>query len=245
MRPVEKWNPNKEKSICETYTQYQDAKFDLCRNLGTMCSYCEKAYDDERDLQVEHVQPKNYKDKNGKYIYAHLKTAWINFLLSCPTCNGADNKDTKNVILSQCHLPHLNNTFLSLCYKAGGVVDVNPTLSGVSAANARHLLELVGLNKGPKESSPKDRRWKIRSEKWNLANRYLKKYNMGLTDVETIIHLTKGYGCWSIWFTVFKEHDEVRKALIENFPGTAVECFDANNHYEPINRNPNNPYDPV
>ena len=50
---------------------------------------------------------------------------------------------------------------------------------------------------------------------------------------------------WSIWFTVFKNHDEVRAAMIDAFPGTAKNCFDPDNHYEPIDRNPDNPNDPV
>lgn len=245
MRPVEKWDPAKDDRINENYPDYRQAKSSLCENLGKFCSYCEKAYNDERDLHVEHIQPKGFKDANGNYIYAHLETAWSNFLLSCSTCNGKDNKDTKNVVYGSCHLPHLNNTFLSLCYKAGGVVEVNPSLNGKSADNARALLELVGLNKGPKDSSAKDYRWKIRLEKWNLANIYLKKYLAGAVDAHTIVDLVKGHGCWSIWFTVFKGHDEVRKALIEEFPGTAASCFDAENHFEPICRNPQDAEDPV
>lgn len=245
MRPVDKWDPQHHATIKATYTHYQDAKPDLCRNLGTMCSYCEKAYADERDLQVEHIQPKKYKDATGNYIYAHLETAWSNFLLSCPTCNGQDNKDTKNVVYGQCHLPHLNNTFLSLCYKAGGVVEVNPALTGTSAANARVLLELVGLDKGPDDSCPTDHRWQIRSRNWDLASRYQKMYAARDVKLETIIDLAKARGCWSIWFTVFRGHDEVREALIRAFPGTAASCFDALDHYDPIPRNPHNAADPV
>lgn len=105
MRPVEKWNPENEPRINDNYPNYKDAKHTLCMNLGTICSYCEKAYDDEWDLQVEHIQPQKYKDADGNYIYAHLETAWSNFLLSCPTCNGADNKDTKTLCMevATCH----------------------------------------------------------------------------------------------------------------------------------------------
>ena len=53
MRPVEKWNPENEPRINDNYPNYKDAKYPLCMNLVTICSYCEKAYDDERDLQVE------------------------------------------------------------------------------------------------------------------------------------------------------------------------------------------------
>jgi len=245
MRPVEKWEPADHPDIKTIYPRYQEAKPDLGRNLGTMCSYCEKAYADERDLQVEHIQPKKYKDANGNYIYASLETAWSNFLLSCSTCNGRDNKDTKNVEYGKCHLPHINNTFLSLCYKAGGVVEVNPTLTGRSAANARALLELVGLDKSPKSSCSSDKRWQIRSTSWDMAVRYLNMYKAHNVQLETIVDLVQARGCWSIWFTVFKGHDEVRQALIQAFPGTAISCFDSQDHYEPIHRNPQNDDDPV
>lgn len=252
MRPVDKWSAGTVEMadgttvvIAADFPEYREAKPFLCMNMGTVCSYCEKAYADERDLQVEHIQPTKYQDITGEYIYAHLKTAWSNFLLSCATCNGADNKDTKNVVYGECHLPHLNNTFLSFCYDKGGVVIVNPLLQGQSRDHACALLDLVGLGKGPLESSPGDKRWKVRTEIWNLADRYLAKYLDKKADVETVIDLAKGRGGWSIWFTVFKGCDEIRKALIESFPGTAAGCFDPNNNYEPLPRNPGNLSDPV
>ena len=252
MRPVVKLAPGKYPCGDDSLTiktdyhpNYRDAKPHLIFNLGCMCSYCEKAFDDERELAVEHIQAKRYKDENGNYPYAALETKWENFLLSCATCNGRDNKGDKNVVYGECHLPHLNNTFLSFQYKAGGVVNVNPNLTGKSLANAEALRKLVGLDKGPKDARPKDKRWLIRTQKWDLAIRYLCKFEDGSADVETIIDLVKGHGCWSIWFTIFKEHPEVRKELIEQFPGTAKECFDSANNYEPIPRNPKNTIDPV
>jgi len=93
---------------------------------------------------------------------------------------------------------------------------------------------LVGLNKTAKSSCPGDTRWKNRIKIWDLAERYLNKG----ADANTIVDLVKARGGWSIWFTVFKNHDEVRKALISEFPGTAAQCFDPDNHYEPIDRHP-------
>ena len=49
-----------------------------------------------------------------------------------------------------------------------------------------------------------------------------------------MINTIKECCCGSIWFTVFKDHPEVRKELIDKFPGTAKDCFDPNNGYEPI-----------
>lgn len=172
MRPVVKLAPGTYPCgngstihIDNDYHDYTDAKAPLVFNLGCMCSYCEKTFDDERELAVEHIQAKRYKDENGNYPYAALETKWENFLLSCATCNGRDNKGDKNVVYGECHLPHLNNTFLSFQYKAGGVVNVNPNLTGKSLANAEALRKLVGLNKGPMDSKSKDRRWFVRTEK--------------------------------------------------------------------------------
>ena len=243
MRPVEKLTPGtytmsdgSSIDVLSHYNDYHDAKPALVHNLGVFCSYCEDAYHQPRDLQVEHVQPKGY-EKNGIKIYAHLAKEWSNFLLSCATCNGADNKDTKNVILDEFHLPHLNNTFKSLIYKAGGVVEVNPMLTGDAQNHAKNLIELVGLSKSPLSSRKGDTRWRKRSNDWTMACEYRDKYIAGKADVKTIIDLVYARGGWSIWFTVFNGCDDVRNALLD-FPGTSRQCVDATNHFEPLGRNP-------
>lgn len=239
MRPVVKYNVGEtvrlndgtEHVVAEDYNPYQSAKPVLVTNLGDYCSYCECRYFYPRDIAVEHIQPKGIKR------YEPLKTKWTNFLLACDTCNGADNKDTKDVILSDVHLPHLNNTYLSLVYLQGGVVVVNPNLTGVSKQHAENLWRLVGFDKSPRQARPGDTRWMKRLEDWNMAEEFLAMYKAGNMSVNAIVRMVQSRGSWSIWFTVFAGVYEVRKALIEQIPGTAVECFDANNHYEPIPRN--------
>lgn len=246
MRPVQKFLVGTQISVegqlqivSKTYSPYQRAKKPLLENLGDYCSYCEVHNSNQRDLHVEHVQPK------GLQQYADLETEWSNFLLACSTCNGTDNKGDRNVVLSDIHLPHLNNTFLSLQYLPGGVIRVNPSISAVSRQHAQALIQLIGLDKKPSECAPSDNRWRKRYDAWNKARRYLSKYNEGKADIDTIIDLAKAEGLWSIWFTVFDGCNEVRKALIESFPGTAACCFDDANNYTPINRNPGNQEDPV
>ena len=206
------------------YDPYGTAKPALIANLGSYCSYCEVIIPGERDIHVEHVQPK------GLAQYTPLMNRWSNFLLGCSTCNGKDNKGEKDVVLAECHLPHLNNTFKSLEYKAGGVVTVNPILSGASKDHAQALLELVGLDKTPATSRPTDKRWQRRSQDWRIANRYHKKYLDSSVDEDVILDLVMSRGGWSIWFTVFKGCDAILERLINDFPGTCSS--------EPLDRNP-------
>lgn len=227
--------------VQEDYQYYGDARKVLLANLGNYCSYCECHFANGALLQTEHVQPQGLTE-NGVLKYEHLKTKWTNFLLACATCNGKGNKGSKDVVLDEIHLPHRNNTFMSLCYKEAGVVIPNPELPEPSRTHAEALIKLVGLDKSDSET---DFRCDVRRHTWDKAQIYLHKYENGEYSLDEMIADIKLRNCWSIWFTVFKGHDEVRKALIEEFPGTASECFDAANHYEPKPRNPANNGDPV
>ena len=133
---------------------------------------------------------------------------------------------------------------MSFVYKSGGVIVVNPRLAEISKRNAEALYNLVGLGKLPTEDE-KDKRAMVRLRTWNKAVKYRKEFDEGRFNIDKLIDYIMSSGGWSIWFTVFKGVDEVRKRLIDEFPGTAKDCFDANNHYEPIFRNPNNLNDPV
>lgn len=235
MRPIVKWEVghayNDNEVVKASYRPYRSAKSVLIENLGHYCSYCEKAFpNDPADLDVEHVMPKS--------LHADKEYDWNNFLLSCTTCNGAGNKRAKDVNPEEIHLPYKNNTFLSFIYKAGGVVIVNPALNPLSKEYANSLLKLVGLDKSPSQSTPADKRCQERKDIWDIATRYVKKYESGDITIDIIMDLVTSRGGWSIWFTVFKGHDEVRKALIDDIPGTCKSCFDAKNHYVPIERNP-------
>lgn len=245
MRPVEKWAvdtpvviDNATYIVQSDYNSYRKAKELLLRNLGDYCSYCGKS--DPQDLQLEHICPQS--------LYPNLATKWDNFLLACATCNGAGNKGKKDVVIGECHLPHLNNTFMSFVYKTGGVIVVNPLLDGISRRNAEALYNLVGLGKLPTKDEKEedtDKRAMVRLRTWNMAVKYRKEFDEGNFNLDKLIDYIMSSGGWSIWFTVFKGVDQVRKRLIDEFPGTAKDCFDANNHYEPIFRNPNDPIDPV
>lgn len=241
MRPVEKAkvgdvliyrNTNDEDVrlvVQSDYADYRDAKNPLMANLGRYCSYCENDKDEE-DLKVEHIAAKS----QGGPV-----TLWDNFLLSCGVCNSV--KLTKVIDGSTCHLPHLNNTFLSLVYEVGGRVKVNEALTGLSLEKAKELYETLKLGRYPHENetpTERDSRWKNRLEVWNEAVSLKRSYEHHSLTAETIVKRAREKGCWSVWFTVFKGCDELRKAMIDGFEGTCVSCFDAGNHYEPVPRHP-------
>jgi len=241
MRPVSKLKPGDSVTLLDgtlheiqaTYKPYQDAKYPLGANIGEFCSYCECPVTDAA-LAVEHIQAKSLTK------YAHLEFSWSNFLLACARCNGKDNKSNKDVVLTDIHLPHLNNTMLSIHYGQGGLIRIHPNLvvDSPEYKKAKALIELVGLDKCPAKLG--DNRWRRRDIVWQLAMRFEDKYRQTKTTVEDIIELAKSRGFFSIWFTVFKNHPNVRAALIQNFVGTTVGCFDPQNNYNPIPRNPPN-----
>lgn len=239
MRPVTKATWPEENGVHKIYKPHQVAKADLETNLDCFCSYCEVF---SSDLEVEHVISQH---QDGA-----LSNNWDNFLLACGRCNGRDNKTNKPVDLSAMHFPHLNNTYISFVYKEGGLVIVNPVLTGASLASATNMINLVGLDKYP--GNPKypglnlnDTRWRHRRTAWEWAKRLLAQYETADLTAQEVVDFALQRGFFSIWFTVFIQHVDVKKLLIKNFIGTAQNCFDAKKNYTPIHRNPTNIADPI
>jgi hypothetical protein len=239
MRPVTKLSWPQENGINKVYKPHTIAKTDLELNLDCFCSYCEVF---SSDLEVEHVIS---QDQDGSLIYNG-----DNFLLACGRCNGRDNKTNKAVNLSLTHFPHLNNTYLSFVYKEGGYVVVNPVLIGKSLSNATKMINLVGLDKIP--GNPKypnliqtDTRWRHRRVAWEWAKKFLPQYEAGDVTAQQIVDFARQRGFFSVWFTVYAAHRQVRELLIHEFIGTAQNCFDANSNFDPLPRNPHVISDPV
>lgn len=222
--------------ISGTYSPFSQAKLPLIGAIGHFCSYCE-IEDVPGSLAVEHIAAKS---RGGALVQ------WDNFLLSCNVCNS--NKGVQLVNLQDSHWPHVNNTYLSFVYDSSGRVHVNPNLSGVSKTRAERLYDICKLGRYPGvglDPSPSDFRWYKRFETWSFAVRDLKLYKDRIFNVDDVIKDAFALGFWSVWFTVFRGEDEVRSALIHDFPGTDVSSFDPGNHFEPVNRNPDNLADPV
>jgi len=233
MRPVDKkdkFNPN---GTPLEYKPYGDAKPDLINEIGDYCSFCGKHLT-RSALAVEHIYPKSYKNDAGVKIYAHLQYQWNNFLLACVNCNSV--KGTKDTAAMNPFLPHEDNLLCYIEILEGGLAQVKDTVTGDNLERAQAFVNLVGLDRGPNHPnySNKDDRWEYRLKAHELAERYLDKYQRGETDLETISTLAKIKGFFAVWFTVFEQHNIVKKALISAFKGTDAVRFDAQDNYQPI-----------
>ncbi|TLU82390.1 MAG: hypothetical protein FDX21_07750 [Chlorobium sp.] len=239
MRPVIKLDWPQENGSQKSYRPHTKANNDLEENLGPYCSYCEVF---SSDLEVEHVISQDQD--------ATLAHDWNNFLLACGRCNGKCGKSNKHVDFTTIHFPHLNNTFLSFSYKEGGLITVNPALTGISRTHAENMLNLIGLDKYPGNAkyptlNQNDSRWKHRRIAWEWAKRYLPEYEADNLTAKQIVDFATQRGFFSVWYTVFANHPPVKQLLIRSFAGTATNCFDSTNSYQPVPRNPESLADPI
>ncbi|AWL06267.1 HNH endonuclease [Massilia oculi] len=203
-----------------TYAKYQEAIGDLEDCFGYYCSYCERRF--PALLAVEHVSPKSLDPLR--------ETDWTNFLLGCVNCNSAKgNKPTND---QDFIWPDKDNTLMAIEYRAGGIVATSPTLAPRIKRKATSLINLVGLDRHPgqpKNKRPKDRdkRYLEREEKWKLAQimRATLARNDNIDFRETLVHLAKESGFFSIWIDAFHDDPDMRRRLVEAHVGTAKDCF--------------------
>ncbi|MES2389144.1 MAG: HNH endonuclease signature motif containing protein [Bacteroidota bacterium] len=233
MRPLAKWAVGFEylpgHQIPQTFSNHADAAHILSANLGKYCSYCER-YDP--GIQIDHVVPVTQKHTPSN--------AWDNLLYACSTCNRF--KWHAEISEELMFLPHKSNTAYLFVYFADGTIIVNPEITDdITKAKAEKLLKVTGLDQifieledTPKEA--RDSRDKDRRKAWKIANDHLKEYESGKEsyNINGLVNFAKQRGSFSVWFTVFQAHSEVRKALIEGFKGTNDTCFDPQNGYNPM-----------
>jgi len=207
------------------FGEYRDAFPHLVSRVGPYCVYCERRI--QTGLAVEHIQPK------GLAQYAGLVGRWDNFLLGCINCNGT--KKDKDVLLERTFLPDRDNTFAAFVYTQDGKVFPSPTLSDAYARMARDTLALTGLDKRLNEVF--DENGKLvaidrvgqRMEAWLVAEESLAELRATPTDAmrRQIVRTAIRTGSFSIWMQVFASDPTTRRMLIDAFPGTAKDCFDA------------------
>ena len=229
MRPLATWKagdvlPDGTR-IKEHYpaNEYGQATKALEENFGTYCSYCEQW---TVNVELEHVVPKSQaiQQKSPK-----LASNWNNFLLACRTCNGPGNKGSQEVQMEDYLWPHLHNTQYAYVYGEGGTATVNPSLPDQEKVKAQNMLNLIGLQKTENYSqlSGNDRRrLSSRRQDWEQALLKLADYEAGVLKSPEALAKYARKDCFSIWYSVFAKHTEVRLALIAIHRGTASHCFD-------------------
>jgi uncharacterized protein (TIGR02646 family) len=206
------------------YNNYRSAIGELAGRIGMFCSYCERRI--ATQLAVEHIQPK------GLRAYAHLQGRWDNFLLGCVNCNST--KKDQDVILADVFLPDRDNTAAAYEYTMDGKIMIPNRLTGVQRTMAERTLALTGLDK--RANQVVDSNGKLvaidrvsqRMEIWLIAQVSKNDLQSYPSDGfrRQIARTAVGHGFFSIWMTVFAGDKSVRRLLIEEFRGTASDCFD-------------------
>ena len=217
MRPVVKGlAPN-------VYTKYGAARSDLIDRIGHYCNYCDMALYNQP--QVEHVQPKS--------LVPDLELDWDNFLLACGYCNSTKSNKPVNLITDV----FADTDNLLMAVKTDGVrLLVRDDVPQNLQALARSFLNLVGRDRDPYNPNNPDR-WTARfitQKKINNAKMMLEQFPDNVPMRTAIIDMATGYGHFPMWFDAFEMDRDMRLRLIEAFPGTARDCFDADGL--PINR---------
>lgn len=248
MRPVDKGPiPLDENGNAIGVSDYKKWRSSLIDRIGAYCVYCDMPL--SHSLNVEHVQPKNPPAgfTPGDPI------AWDNMLLACGPCNNA--KDNTPINFDDCYFPENNNTLLPFKvsfideYSNAAIIDVADDLLPLQTTKAQRTIDLLDLDNVDNRPDIVDLRWKKRFEVVIRSKETLDYYNKAIENgfyngLANLVATTAFFsGFFSVWFNVFRDHPEVRKALIEKFKGTATDCFDEN--FDPISRNPDNVVDPI
>lgn len=247
MRPIEKSSKLNATGDPKEYKPWSKAKPELVKEIGSFCSYCEK-HNSCSALHVEHIYGQKVKDSNGTYKYQHLKYQWNNFLLSCVNCNSV--KGVKDIAILKPFLPHVDNLLHYIEVGIGGTISIKASVTGENFTRAKAFIELVGLDREPGHPnySESDDRYDTRLKVYDIAERQWRKYTASpqTTDLETIVDVASTTGFFSIWYYLFRTHDEVIEALINGisrngthispFPGTHYSSFDALDHFSTVPR---------
>lgn len=220
MRPVVRGNSPQ----AVDFDNYRDAFGELASRIGLFCSYCERRI--ATQLAVEHIQPK------GLPAYRHLEGRWENFLLGCVNCNST--KGDKDVVLADVLLPDRDNTAAAYEYTMDGKITVPAELTPPQQAMAHRTLVLTGLDK--RANSVVDSNGQLvaidrvaqRMEVWLIAQISKDDLQVNPNDAfrRQIARTATGHGFFSIWMSVFHDDRTIQKLLINEFAGTAKDCFD-------------------
>ncbi len=246
MRPINKGDiPSNEDGSPKSFSNHRSWRKDLVDRIGNYCCYC--GMELKNSPQVEHVIAQN--------IDSTLSLDWYNLLLACGACNRA--KSDNSCPPHTHYLPDTHNTYLAFDLyltinprqsgEEAAFIITNSNLTANQAAKANNTIKLCRLHEDTTYDPDKvtDLRWRFRFQAFQNAELWRKNWNdWGNSKADKFIPLLMTAalptGFFSVWFRVFEDVPTVKKALIEGFIGTALNCFDENNNYDPIWRNPPN-----
>ena len=243
MRPIDKGDiPTKPDGSPKSFSNHRSWRRDLVERIGNYCCYC--GMELKNSPQVEHVIAQD--------IDPTLSLDWFNLLLGCGACNRA--KSNKPCPPNKYYLPDFHNTYLAFNLNVTTnprqnneeaiFIVPNPNLTTSQLIKAQNTIQLCRLHEDTTANPNQvtDLRWRYRFEAFESADLWRKDWDSwGNTKADRFVPLllsaARPTGFFSIWFRAFHDVTPIKKALIEGFPGTALNCFDANNDYNPVWRN--------
>lgn len=195
-------------------TTYEEMRPTLLARLGRYCSYCE--FPVQHGPHAEHIIPKD--------LYEAHRDDWCNLLVACSYCNGHKGKTRPAPHAVDEYLwPTRDNTARAFHYR-DVIPQVDSTLARPHQALAARTRGLVQLG------LPDDERARRRAAAHQLAQRYLHRLptspDRTLAE-DAVVDLAVASGFFSVWMEVFAAHPAIRRRLIDAFPGTAQDCYDA------------------
>jgi len=249
MRPLDKGicpvdpKTGMEKVVAE----YGNWRMDLIERIGAYCAYCNMPIN--HTINVEHFVPKS--PMPGHPVGDRL--AWENMLLACVACNAPDTKGNNPYNPNDYYTPIHHNTFLIFLVEIhpsepdAAIVVPHPNLNATQAVKAKRTIDLFNWQSIDRRPKIVDLRWKKRREAIEAVNAAVGLYNAAkinhaMVAAEMVAIYAKSVGFFMLWFAAFAGEPTVMEKLLDNniIPGTAQKCFDRNNGFCLIPRNPGN-----
>jgi hypothetical protein len=150
----------------------------------------------------------------------------------CSFCNST--KGQKDVVLRDVLLPDRDNTAAAYEYTMDGKIEVRAGITPGQREMAERTLSLAGLDKRLSEVVDSNGRMVAidrvaqRMETWLIAQESRRDLESTPSDAfrRQVARTATAQGFFSIWMTVFEDDLAVRKLLIQEFAGTATDCYD-------------------
>lgn len=209
--------------------EYRSWRAYLIGRIGNYCAFCNMPLTDS--IQVEHVVAQDLDRSQA--------LDWDNMLLACGACNRS--KSNKPCPPKTHYLPQHHNTYLAFAHTAPQAHPFHRDLAvfvrfrGAPALQlpADNTINLCALDKDTTAtpSQVTDLRWRFRYEAWRDAKIWRQEWDAwGHSEAQKFVPLLltviRTSGFWSVWFDVFADIRLVRQMLVQDIPGTAVDCFD-------------------